>query len=201
VSSRIEFGANESAAVDKVIDSRDGSRLHRPERAQTAVLTGNHYELVSIFRDLLQALSQPMRSSALVEFARRPQPRVVEPIGHGRRFLPTLPRSTRSTAGGRPARPPRACRLGEPRHELAPYRREAAVRRVGHLVCDGDEVASEGGRAPVHQGRSPRALPARGRRGVADVPHDRPAVGVATFCRSIACLMCCNGSQEQCYGI
>lgn len=124
-----------------------------------------------------------MRSSDPVEFARRVRPRVVERVGHGWRFLPTHPRSTQSTTGGRPAPPARASGLGEPRHELTPHGREAAVRRVGHLVRHSHEVASQGGRAAVHQGRSPRALPTHGRRGVADLPHDRPAVGVNPMAR------------------
>lgn len=126
-----------------------------------------------------------MRSSAPVEFTGRLRPRVVERIGHGRRFLETHHRSIRSKAGGRPAPPPaaRASGLGEPRHELAPHRREAVVRRAGHLVRDSHEVASQGRRAAVHQGRSPRALPTCRRRGVADLSHDRPAVRVDPVAR------------------
>jgi hypothetical protein len=162
-----------------------------PSRAaQPAVLTSNRDELISIFRDLSQALSQPMRSSAPVEFARRVRPRVVERVGHGWRFLPTLPRSTRSTAGGRPAPAARAPGLGDPRRELAPHRREAAVRRAGHLVGHSHEVASQGGRAAVHQGRSPGALPTHGRRDVVGLPHDRPTVGVAHVARSPVMARC-----------
>lgn len=124
-----------------------------------------------------------MRSSAPVEFTGRPRPCVVERIGHGRRILPTLPRSTRSTAGGRPVPPARASGLAEPRHEFAPHRREAAVRRIGYLVRHSHEVASKVGRASVRQGRSPRALPTCGRRSMARLPHDRPAAGVDPVAR------------------